>query len=168
MNPPAPSTPPVQTSARIRPARPADAPILAKLWREMWDFHAQVDPRFEAGPAANRAMAEWLGGHADNPDACLLVGEDEGRPVGYALALILENPPVVTLRRYGFISELTVTADARRRGVGTLLLDGVHRWLRGKGVTEVEVNVAARNPVSRSFWKKNGYAEYVERYRKSI
>lgn len=155
-------------SFAIRAARPADAPALARLWREMWDFHSGVDRRFEAGPQANHAMADWLREHAANPDACLLVGEESGRPIGYVLGLILENPPVVTLRRYGFISELTVTADVRRRGVGTLLLEAAHRWFLDRGMTEVEVNVAARNPVSRNFWKKQGYTEFVERYRRTI
>lgn len=162
----------------IRPARPEDAPALVRLWREMWDFHTRFDPRFEAAPAADAAMEEWLRANAANPDACLLLAEDAGapasasapagRPLAYVLALILENPPVVPVRRYGFISELAVAAGARRRGIGTRLLEEAHARLARQEVCLMEVNVAARNPVSKAFWKKRGYVEFVERYRRAL
>lgn len=134
----------------------------------MWDVHSRLDPRFEAGPAASTAMEEWIRANASNPEACVLLAEEEGRPIAYVLALVLENPPVLAVRRYAFVSELAVTADARRRGIGTRLLDAVHAWCAGKGVNVAEVNVAAGNPAAQAFWKKRGYLGFVERYRREF
>ena len=155
-------------SVSIRPACPADVPALTLLWREMWDYHSRLDPRFAASPVADQAMAEWLRAGAVNPDGCLLVAEADGLPIGYVHALVLENSPAVLPRRYGLLSEIAVTAAARRAGVGTQLLEAAHRWLAAKGVEAVEVNVGALNPASRAFWRKHGYGGFVERYRREF
>ena len=49
--------------------------------------------------------------------------------------------------------------------MGTLLLDGVHAWFKTKGLPYAEVTAAVRNQVSRGFWRRQGYADFVERLR---
>lgn len=151
----------------VRRATATDVPDLVALWREMWDFHAALDPRYALSPLAERVMTSWMEENVRAPRSCVLLAES-GPPVGYVTGMILENPPVLPWQFFGFVSEIAVTAAARRRGVGERLLRDLHAWFRSHRLPYVEVNVSVRNAVSRSFWRKNGYGEFLERLRMEL
>ena len=44
----------------LRRARTEDVEPIVRLWREMWDFHAPLDPRFVVTPAADVVMEKWV------------------------------------------------------------------------------------------------------------
>ena len=137
-----------------RRATSGDVEAIVALWREMWDFNAALDPRMTASPVANPVQRSWIDGHLDSERSLVLVAQDGRDLVGYALATILENPPIVLNQFYGYVSELSVTASRRRSGVGTLLLDGVHAWFQARGLPYAEVTASVRNQVSRGFWRR--------------
>lgn len=151
----------------VRRARTEDLEILVRLWREMWEVHAPLDPRFEITAAADLVMGKWFEETLENDRAALFVAEEEpDTPLGYCHAMILENPPVVPRQYYGYVSELAVRS--RRRGIGTRLLDAAHAWFREKNLSYVEVNVSVRNAVAGRFWRKQGYSEFLERLRRDL
>lgn len=140
---------------------------MVRLWREMWEFHVPLDPRFEVSPAADLVMGKWFEESLQNPRAALFAAEEApGALEGYCHAMLLENPPVVPQLEYGYVSELAVRR--RRRGVGTGLLEAVHAWFREKKMPYVEVNVSVRNAVAGKFWRKQGYGEFLERLRRDL
>jgi ribosomal protein S18 acetylase RimI-like enzyme len=152
---------------RVRRARAEDRESIVRLWREMWDFHAPLDGRFHATPMANQVMSEWIEENLASDRSGVFVAEQEDRDLaGYCLAMILENPPVVPWPFYGYISEIAV--HSRRRGIGGKLLGAAHDWFREQSVSYVEVNVSVQNPVARSFWRKQGYGEFLERLRREL
>jgi ribosomal protein S18 acetylase RimI-like enzyme len=151
-----------------RRATSGDVEAVVELWREMWDYNASLDPRMNATPVANRVQRSWIEGHLENDRSLVLVAQDHRDLVGYSLATIVENPPIVPHQFFGYVSEMAVTASRRRSGVGTLLLDGVHAWFRSKGLPYAEVTAAIRNQMSRGFWRRQGYSEFVERLRFDI
>jgi GNAT superfamily N-acetyltransferase len=147
----------------IRRARAGDVGAIVRLWREMWDFHAPYDPRFQATPAADVALAAWVDLHLEAERSVVLVAESDGVVEGYLLGMILENFPGLPAQFYGRVSEIAV--HRRRAGVGTALLDAAHDWFRTHGVPYVEADVAVKNPVAGAFWRKRGYGEFLERLR---
>lgn len=148
----------------VRPAVAEDVPRIVELWREMWDYHAAFDSRYATTPFAGEVMAAWIEKNLASETAQVLVAQDRGL-VGYVLGLILENPPVVPWTQFGYVSELAVTASSRRRGAGAALVAAIHAWFRSRGLPYVEVNVSVRNAMSRAFWRKAGYADFLERLR---
>ncbi len=149
---------------RVRPGRAEDLDQVVRLWRQMWDFHAPLDQRFQATPAAEVVMSGWYREHLHAERSALLVAEESpGDLEGYCLAVILENPPVVPWQFYGCLSEIAVRRPGR--GVGGLLLGAAHEWFRGKGVPYVEVSVSVMNQGARRFWRRHGYREFLERLR---
>ena len=148
----------------IRPARPQDVGGIVRLWREMWDFHTPYDPRFEATPAADVAMASWVEMHLEQDRSVVLVSQEaDGAPDGYLLGMILEKFPGLPAQFYGRVSELAV--HRRRAGIGTRLLEAAHAWFRGRGAPYVEVDVSVKNPVAGAFWRGRGYGPFLERLR---
>ncbi|MBV8881526.1 MAG: GNAT family N-acetyltransferase [Planctomycetaceae bacterium] len=151
----------------VRRARTEDVEILVRLWREMWEFHAPLDPRFEVTAAADLVMGKWFEETLQSERAVLLVAEEQpGNVLGYCHAMILENPPVVPWQYYGYVSEIAVRD--RRRGAGTKLLEAAHAWFREKNLPYAEVNVSVRNAVAGRFWRKQGYSEFLERLRREL
>lgn len=150
----------------VRRARLDDVPSAVRLWREMWDFHTPLDPRFQATPAADSVMAGWIEQNLGSERAAVFVAEEEGRLEGYCLGMILENPPVLPWQFYGYVSEIAVSR--RRRGTGGRLLEAVFGWLREHRLPYVEVNVSVKNEVARRFWRKAGFGEFLERMRREL
>lgn len=151
----------------VRPARTEDIEEMVRLWREMWEFHRPMDPRFEITAAADLVMGKWFEESLQNPRERLLLAEEEpGKALGYCHAMILENPPVVPRQYYGYVSEIAVRD--RRRGAGTRLLEAAHEWFRSQNLSYAEVNVSARNAVAGRFWRKHGYSEFIERLRREL
>lgn len=157
----------MDAGVKFRRARGGDVSALVRLWREMWDYHTSLDPRYCASPLADRIMTAWMEEHLRSDRACIVVAEDSG-PVGYISGMILENPPVVPWQFFGFISEIAVSERARRSGVGAGLVREIHGWFRSKRIPYVEVNVSTRNAASRAFWRKNGYGDFLERLRTEL
>ena len=151
----------------LRRARTEDVESIVRLWREMWEFHAPLDPRFEISPAADLVMEKWVEESLQSPRSALFVAEETpGVLEGYCHAMILENPPVVPWQFYGYVSEVAV--HRRREGVGTRLLEVAHAWFREKGLPYAEVNVSVKNAAAGSFWRKQGYTEFLERLRREL
>lgn len=149
----------------IRRAAPADLAALVALWKEMWEAHVAADPRMAAGAMAEMVMRRWMEEHVANDRAEVLVAEDDGRVVGYALGLVVENPPVVPQQIYGYVSDLSVTAGARGRGIGGKLAEALLARFRERGLPYVQVQVGARNRRARDFWRRLGYSEFTEQLR---
>ncbi len=152
----------------VRRASAADVPALVGLWEELWAAQAAGDARLAASPMAPMVMRRWMEEHVASDRAEVLVAEEAGRVVGYALGTIVENPPVVPHQFYGHFADLAVTEAARRRGVGTRLADALHAWFRSRGLPYVQVQVTARNAAGRAFWRRTGYAEFVELLRMEL
>jgi len=151
----------------IRRAAPEDIESMVRLWREMWEFHAPLDPRFEVTAAADLVMGKWFEETLQNDRAALFVLEPgPGAVEGYCHAMILENPPLVPWQYYGYVSEIAVRD--RRKGKGTRLLEAAHAWFREKRLPYAEVNVSVRNALAGRFWRKQGYTEFLERLRREL
>ena len=157
-----------------------DIPHVVRLWRRMWDTHTPLDERFQATPVANNVMTGWIEENLSSDRSAIFVAENGGDPqtgkwttpkgptsrpeiLGYCLALILENPPVIPWPYYGLISEISAAPEGR--GIGGALLDSAHAWLRERSIPYVEVSVSVRNAQARRFWRKKGYGEFLERLR---
>ena len=64
-------------------------------------------------------------------------------------------------RRYGYVSDLMVIPELRRRGIGRLLWDRVALWCRSVGLAVVRLHVATRSPEARAFWQRVGAADFL-------
>lgn len=145
----------------IRRAKREDFPLVTALWIEMMDYHNSMDERFQLAPASDAAYLEYLYSIADNYDYAIFVAQRGQELLGYTIGMILSNPPVFALDRYGFIAEMSVRSDLRRGGVGKELWTHIRRWFYRRGVRVIQLNVSPRNASGYSFWKKSGCDEFL-------
>jgi GNAT superfamily N-acetyltransferase len=149
-------------SARIRRATRDDTDAIARLWRELLDLHAGIDPvhglRGGGGAALAVEVRRALGAAA----AALWVAEQHAGVVGFCLARHEQAPPLAVEASRVVVTELLVERTARRRGIGRALVAAALDWARAGGAARVEVRVAARNAEGQAFWRAQGFGDFVD------
>jgi ribosomal protein S18 acetylase RimI-like enzyme len=130
----------------IRPATEADLPRLEELYRDFfvansWPDYITMDLEEEL-----REVAEYVRDHL------ALVEEQDGTIVAFALAR-LKGP------RHGYVSDLYVAPEARRRGVAASLVRGVAEGLQAKGAEVLELEVQPGNTLARTAYERWGFRE---------
>lgn len=146
----------------VRRADAGDALSVAALWTELSAHHARLDARHALRPGSQREIERLVRADLGDPDALVLLYEQQGRACGLCMTRIQHAPPIQREMRRAEIGELFVRESTRRRGIGRALVDGAFEWLRGRGVDRVVVRVGASNADGQAFWRGIGFAAFVD------
>jgi ribosomal protein S18 acetylase RimI-like enzyme len=134
----------------VRRAAPEDYDALAELWRE---FDHEVPPPTHEGPNDLEKELAELRGILDG-DIAFVALDDEGTPVGFALAR--ERAP-----GFGTLIDLFVRQGERRSGIATDLMREVLAAFRANGIEQLDLEVVAANTVARSLYQRWGLKDEV-------
>ena len=149
----------------IRPAEERDLPAMLRLWREMMDFHARWDARFRPGraPDAEDAWTKYLRQEIWGSDKwCALVAEQNGDVVGQIMGVLRNPVPVFEPGTYGYVTDIVVDPQVRRRGVGKALFQSLEAWFLERGASHLELQVLEHNPASQAFWRAMGCTDFSD------
>ncbi len=140
-------------------ARKGDEEKIASLLIAIHAQHAEGRPDL-FGKGHAKFSADEVLALFDRTDAPVFVAREEnGGVIGYAIAMIKHNRnPAQGAYDTFYIDDLNVDAAARRRGVGTALLDACRAYAKEKGCYNVTLNVWAFNEGAIRFYEKNGFA----------
>jgi GNAT superfamily N-acetyltransferase len=140
-------------SVTVRPAVEADCATILRFVRELAEF--------EREPDAVKATEEDFrrDGWGEQPVFEALIAELDGAPVGFVL--MFRNYSTWEGRFGLYVEDLYVTPDARRYGVGRLLLTAVARHAVEQGCRRVDLSVLDWNP-ARSFYDRIGFRQMEE------
>jgi ribosomal protein S18 acetylase RimI-like enzyme len=144
-----PATPPI-----IRRATSADLPAIGRLGALLVEEHHDFDAR-RFLKATNRTpmdYAAFVGTQLLNPDATVLVADDNGHVIGYAYAAV-EGFDFMALRGpAGVLNDVIVDRGHRGRGVGRRLVEAILADLKARGTPRVVLFTAVQNePAQRLF-----------------
>jgi ribosomal protein S18 acetylase RimI-like enzyme len=157
-----------RTSYTIRTAVPADLPQVARLAGLMVRLHHAWDPKRFAilHEPIEPGYEGWLGRELENDKALVLVAvgksakkEGEAKVLGYAYARLEGRDWNRLLDACGFLHDLVVAEDARKRGVAGALLEEVVAWMKERGAPRIVLESAAANGLAQGFFKKRGFRE---------
>lgn len=135
---------------RIRRCLPEDEKSIFALAR---DF-ATSFPMNEAG--FSKAFSLVLVA----PGMFLAVAESEEAVIGYVLGTV--HPTFYASGNVGWVEEIMVQQDFRRKGVGRLLMDGFEQWVLSRDCRLIAL--ATRR--ASDFYKSLGYSESATYFRK--
>ncbi len=135
---------------RVRRAAPEDFEAVAALWRQ---FDHELPPPTHEGPADQE---KELGEVAEiiASEVAFVAEDDDGSPIGFALAR--RRAP-----GFGTLTDLYVSQDARRSGIGTELMRSVLSAFKSLGVEQLDLDVLAANAVARSLYGRWGLRDEV-------
>ncbi|MBE1564378.1 GNAT family N-acetyltransferase [Nonomuraea africana] len=149
-------TPP---SIDIRPATSADAALLAQMNEFVHAVHARNRPDIFRADPAQADLVPLFEAHLARPDIRILIAWSSGRPIGYALAIIVERPgdALVQPRTFAVLEHLAVAPTAIRTGVGTALVDAVRAAGRAAGCAALLTEAWDFNQEALAFYQAQGF-----------
>jgi len=89
-------------------------------------------------------VSHWQG------SGCFLVATDGGEVKGF-----IDVQPI-TWNETAHVTNLIVDAEARRKGIGTLLLESAAEWARSYGLHHLILEAQTKNVPAIHFYQKNG------------
>lgn len=141
---------------------------VAPLFKELVQFHGEVvegawpvRAREDAWAHRREQYLEWLGEGSARMLVAVPEGEDEGKPIGYAVLSV--KPSMASWdvgERVGELETLAVAAEARGRGIGTLLIEACQERLRAEGITHWSVVVVEANERATRLYERAGFKPF--------
>ncbi|HEX5257465.1 MAG TPA: GNAT family N-acetyltransferase [Sphingomicrobium sp.] len=138
---------------QVREARPADAPRLAELIR---DLGHEIDEK------SVRKNLSALKKTDETPLVATIHKEVAGLCGVSARVMIHREVPV------GRISPLVVAKEAQGHGIGRMLVEAAEDWMRKKGCRLVEVTSNDRRAEAHAFYRHMGYERTSIRFAKKL
>ncbi len=143
---------------QIRVAILSDVPVIVELWKELMAFHRPLNPFFELRPEAAENFQSFLTANLQTPDkAHVLVATANKQLRGYMMGVINNTPPVFKVEQVGEIMDAFVLPKYRQQNLGQRLFGALKTWFHRQKVDQIDVNIAAGNPISSQFWAKMGF-----------
>lgn len=153
-------------SPLIREATKNDIANLCALWRKMMMFHENLDGRFRFTKDARQEYSRHIAGALHTRYMHVFVAEVEGEIIGYIYGEVQERRPIFPAGKFGFISDIYVEEEWRRKGVGRRLFYQMRDWMMKERITAIELLAAERNPYSVAFWESLGFVSYLKLLRR--
>jgi ribosomal protein S18 acetylase RimI-like enzyme len=150
------------TAGVVREARIRDLDRVAALWISITLHHEPLDPLFRMRADADSELRELLSTLLRDPDASVLVYDQDGDLPGLCIVRIDHAPPILEEVERAEITDLGVREGLRRRGIGAALVSEALRWIRASGVRRVEVQVAHGNESAQGFWRSQGFGDLMD------
>jgi GNAT superfamily N-acetyltransferase len=132
----------------IRPAEPADVPLLLEMFRELADYEHLLDQLQATEERLQRALFD------DPPAAEGLIAEYAGRPAGYAIFFSTFSS-FLSLQGI-WLEDLYVRPDQRKHSIGRALLAAVAATLRERGGERLEWSALNWNELALGFYRGLG------------
>ena len=147
---------------KIREGIMEDVPEIIEIWKELMDFHKELDAFFSRSATGHERFAEFLTSNMEKEDSCVLVAADGEHIVGYCQATISKYPPVLVREKYVEIFDMAVTEKYQRQGIGRMIIDVLRRWYADKDVDRIELKYLTANKSAEEFWTKMGFKPYLK------
>jgi len=147
-------------SVCLRPATPADLPVIVTMRNELNDLELAG---CRHAPIIRHNLDEFtaLWGHTlDSPQHCWRLVEEAGQPIGFGL-IYLMTPP--TRPPGAYLHWAYLRAGHRQRGTGRCLFDELASWARLKGAVRIELQFIEGNELARQFWTKVGFRPFASK-----
>jgi GNAT superfamily N-acetyltransferase len=146
----------------IRAATPEDAGTISALNADVQQIHADAHPWRFKPPGLHTFTEKDARDLLSKPGYFAFLAFDEGGPNGYLVAEIVRRSE--TARHFAheliYIHEMSVPPVARRKGVGTSLLNGAKAHARSLGISLVALDTWSFNEGALLFFQKNGLVPF--------
>jgi ribosomal protein S18 acetylase RimI-like enzyme len=144
----------MNASIAVRRGTSRDRAFVSDLGRRV--SPTSVSSLREARPKLVELAYDRLLEFAWTRDHALLIAEDDGVPMGFALAFF-DLPEEITLDEQVFIAYMAVEPAVQRRGIGRALLAQIEDLARERGLGFLSLMVTEDNVAARELYAQAGY-----------
>jgi GNAT superfamily N-acetyltransferase len=128
-------------SIQIRSATLEDLPTLLRFEKGIISAERPFDPTLVPGEFHYYDLAARI----RDPDAEVVVAEDNGRVVAGGSAIIKEGKNYNTFPSYSFLGFMFVEPDYRGKGLNRLIIERLVEWSHLKCLKEIRLHVYSDN-----------------------
>lgn len=146
----------------VRPVTSQDAEQWARLRHALWP---------DSSLAEHRAETErFLAGTGTEPEEVLAAVAEDGRLLGFVELSIRNIVHACTPGRVGYLEGWYIIPEARRQGIGRVLVAAGEGWARAQGCREFASDADLDNETSHAAHRRLGFVETgrVVTYRKEL
>ena len=153
---------------KIRKATLKDLKTIVNLWVEFMKEHdknvlkenERLDFFIKRKDNSKEIFSEFVEKNIKSKNSEIFLAEVENQIVGFCQMLIKDEIPVFKIEKYGYISDLFVKKEYRKKGISTKLKDMAFDWFREKGMKFVSLGMYPDNIESHEIYKKWGFFDY--------
>jgi ribosomal protein S18 acetylase RimI-like enzyme len=141
----------------IRRARRDERDVVLSLWLALIDHHRRLTPAYPVPAGVRPGLQSEIERGLSRPQCRIWLALHAGRPVGFAFA-DAGTPRSDAENGVGWIHELWVEPDFRRRGIALRLVEEARAFLAER-CRRIAVRVEAANPEGLAFWRAQGFRD---------
>lgn len=150
------------TMITVRPALEADLPHLVHIWYEKWTLLSQTDQRVRL---ASDARERWISGARawiEAADVQLVSALTNATPIGYTVGRIVDAPLGLIPDKMGVVMDIALDGHGNYPGAARMLVGALSGWFAARGVEQIVIWAARRQPVEQAFWRSLGAVEWMD------
>ncbi|MFC1587540.1 GNAT family N-acetyltransferase [Planctomycetota bacterium] len=147
----------------IVPCREEDISALLALTEAFLKEQIQFEPAFTPRKGWREGCVEFTQKIINSDNYFLdLARNGDDRIVGFHMYGI-NNEPLMAAFQQGYIADLFVTPEHRRKGYALRLVRHGIKQMKNLGVHFIQLNVLLNNPDGIAFWKAVGFNDFIAR-----
>lgn len=155
----------------IREYRESDQENLVGLIRELQASEVILYDRMKPVAQMGVWYVDLLKKKCAEDEGVILIAEENGAALGYAVILTRsaeDGTGDEVAYDYAYIIDLVVAKEARRRGIGKLLLADCERRAREAGRDDLRITVLAANQGAHDLYRALGFDDLLINMRKGL
>ena len=151
----------------VRDAVPADRKAIAEIYRTLFEAMSNLQPQYIQ---AAEQDPDFILKIITESKKDILVAQCGAQLLGFALVLMTHTPPYRCFvpHPYADLLDLAVLPSARKKGLGTLLLQAVKGWAKAYGADYLELGALSNNQGAIRLYEREGFCECMKTFRASL
>ena len=135
-----------------------DLPAVAAIYQQLMGKMARLQPAYYSSEPQD---AEYFEQAFTDETFDILVADDEGAIVGFAIVCERETPDVrcVVSHRYAYLADIAVDEGRQGCGIGSALINAAKFWTRERGLDYLQLNVLSNNSDAIKVYEHLGFSD---------
>ena len=155
----------------IRKAEQKDVEQLANMFDKLQKEHIEKYTNKDMWDTIDNASEMWKKYVANDiipsNDKAIFVAEQDNKLVGYLEIEIKSRPPIFSINKQVYISDVYVDKEHRGQKIGQKLMEKAFEWAKEKDVKVITLEVDEENDAIK-FYEKNGFRTFTKEMIKKV
>lgn len=152
----------------IRQAALKDFNVILKLKLESKEEEKKINPSLKPIQDVKKHYGEYLHNDLSSEWRAVFVAEENNTMLGLAIGKIYRTLKVAGYERSGYISNVYIKKEFRRKGIALELVKEVIKWFKQKGATNITLELYKNNSAATSLYHKMGFTDHCIKMKKKI
>lgn len=152
----------------IRKATMKDFEEVLKIKLESKEEERKLNDELEPVEKVRKHYEEYLKNDLNSEWRAIFIVIEDKQTIGFVTGKIYRTLYVCGFRRCGFISNVFVKKQFRKRKIAEKLISEIIKWFNGKNATQLSLELYENNTPAINLYHKLGFKNYSLKMRRKI